>query len=331
MVTYFIFFSLRNNCIIAVKILKKSYQLCFVATAMRQQRNLAQFCENNIVDIPKSLFEMRDVKPLLFDSESSIFYKDLENDLVNIEFHTSVPCIVYIETGIEVITTCYNEIFEIGPGEAIFLPKGLNLYSDYIHKGKGLNAFLLFFGSDVLSRFLSTGPLRSVSVLNEEAIFKMKVNGVVEKYFETLYSDYGYLKNSPHLLQLKLLELLYLLDIHDDGNLRSSLLAVQRGGAKRNIKRLMDQYAVSNLSAKELAVLSGRSVSSFNRDFKALFGTTPKQWLIERRMAHALSLLSNQWSVTATATEIGYNNVSHFIAAFKKHYGKTPHQIKLDN
>ncbi|MET0064574.1 MAG: AraC family transcriptional regulator [Candidatus Thiodiazotropha endolucinida] len=295
---------------------------------MLHQKALAQYCENNILDIPKSLFDMRDVKPMLFNNESSIFYKDLESDLINIEFHTLVPCIVYIETGKEVITTCHNESFEIGPGEAIFLPKGLNLYSDYIHEEKGLNAYLMFLGSDVLSRFLSTGPTSSFSVSNEEAIFKTEVDRIVKQYFKSLHSVYGSLNNSPHLLQLKLLELLHLFDIHDDGRLRKSLLAVQRGGAKRNIKRLMDQYALSNVSAKELAALSGRSVSSFNREFKTLFGTTPKQWLIERRMAYALSLLSNHWSVTATATETGYSNISHFITAFKKKYGKTPHQIR---
>jgi AraC-like DNA-binding protein len=298
---------------------------------MVQKKVLAIHCEDNVLDIPNGLFNMRDVKPMLFNDRSSIFYKDLERDLINIEFHTQAPCIVYIKTGKEVITTCNNESFEIGPGEVIFLPKGLNLYSDYIHEEKGLNAYLLFFGPDVISRFLSTKPIPSFSISSEEAIFKMGVDRVVKQYFGSLYSVYDSLNNSPHLLQLKLLELLHLLDIHDDGSLRKSLLAVQRGGAKRNIKRLMDQFAVSDISAKELAALSGRSVSSFNREFKALFGTTPKQWLIERRMSHAHSLLSNQWSVTAAATEAGYSNVSHFIAAFKKQYGKTPHQIKLKN
>jgi AraC family transcriptional regulator, exoenzyme S synthesis regulatory protein ExsA len=298
---------------------------------MYQQRTLAQYCENNILDIPKALFEMRDVIPMLFNDGSSIFYKDLERDLVNIEFHTRVPCVVYIQTGKEIITTCHNESFEVGPGEAIFLPKGLNLYSDYIHEENGLTAYLVFFGSEVLSRFLSAGPTPSLSITNEQAIHKIEVHRIIQEFFTSLHSVYDSLNNSPHLLQLKLLELLYLLDIHDDGNLRKSLLAVQRGSKKRNIKRLMDQYAVSDMTAKELAALSGRSLSSFNRDFKTIYGTTPKQWLIEQRMTHAHSLLAKkQWSVTDAAIETGYSNVSHFIAAFKKKYGKTPYQIKLE-
>lgn len=289
---------------------------------------LARYCEENILEIPKSLFGMGDVKPMLYSDESSIFYKDLDKDLINIEFYTGVPCMVYIQSGKETITTCHNESFEVTSGEAIFLPKGLSLYSDYIHEQNGLKAYLMFFGPEVLSRFLSEEPSASMSASNEEAILKIEVDQAVKEYFASFYSIYGSLNNSPHILVLKLLELLFLLDINDDGGLKKSLLAVQRGRSKRNIKRLMNQYAVSDKSAKDLAALSGRSVSTFNREFKALYGTTPKQWLIERRLAHAHALLStNQWSVTSIAMEVGYTNVSHFIAAFKKRYAKTPHQI----
>ena len=297
---------------------------------MNRKMVLAQYCENNILEIPKGLFGMRDVKALLFNKDSSILYKDLEADLVNIEFHTQLPCIVYIKAGKEVITTSRNESFEVGPGEMIYLPKGLNLYSDYIHKGSGLNAFLLFIGSDILTKFLATGYTPQTMILNEDAIFKMDADHAIHEYFASLYSIYNSVNNPPGLLQIKLLEILLLLDLYDSGRLRQSLLAVQKGSAKRNIKRMMDKYAISSLSAQQLAALSGRSISTFNREFKTLYGTTPKQWLIDRRITHAFTLLSReQWSVTDAALEVGYSNVSHFISAFKKKYGKTPYEIKL--
>jgi AraC family transcriptional regulator, exoenzyme S synthesis regulatory protein ExsA len=297
---------------------------------MDQQRTLAEHCEANVLNIPKALFEMRDVKPILFQGESSIFYKDLERDLANIEFHTRTPCIVYIKTGKEVITTCHDERFEVGPGEAIFLPQGLNLHSDYIHEGDGLKAYLSFFDSDIVTRFLASEPIPSSSGSNEEAIFMLGSNSLFENYFRSLHSVYYALKNSATLLQLKLLELLHLIDIQDDGALRKCLLSAQRGRTRRNIRRLMDQYAISGLTTSELAALSGRSLSTFNREFKTLYGVTPKQWLIDQRLTHAHTLLSqNRWSVTDTAIEAGYNNISHFIEAFKKKYGKTPHQIKI--
>ncbi len=298
---------------------------------MHQHKILAKYCKSNTLDIPNALFSMQDVKPMLFDEESSIFFKDLEEDLVNVEFHTSAPCIVYIKSGREVITTCNNDSFEVGPGEAILLPKGLNLYSDYTYEGRGLNAYLLFFGADVLSGFLTNEARIATPLSNEQAILRMKTDHAVKEYFSSLHSTYKLLNNSPQLLKLKLLELLYLLDINDDGSFKNSLLAIQKGRAKRNIKRLMEQFAISGLSAKELAELSGRSASAFNREFKLLYNTTPKQWLIDQRLWHAHMLLSQQqWSVTNAAAEAGYSNISHFIEAFKRKYGKTPHQAKLE-
>jgi AraC-like DNA-binding protein len=296
---------------------------------MSRQENLADYCQQNILNIPQDLFGVRDVKPMLHGEESSIFYKDLESSLTNVEFHTSVPCIIYIKSGQEIITTSQDEILKIQAGEAILLPKGLNLFSDYIYKGTGLIGYLLFLGQDVLSDFVSTQTTPNTAITNDDAIYKISANHAVKAYFKSLHAQYEFFGNSPDLLRTKLLELLYLIDINDDGSLRKSLLAVQRGGVKRNIRRLMDQYAISTLSVKEIAGLSGRSITVFNRDFKLLYGRTPKQWLIDQRMAHAHTLLSKYfWSVTAVATELGYNNVSHFISAFKSKYGETPHQVK---
>jgi AraC-like DNA-binding protein len=298
---------------------------------MHQEMTLAEYCEDSILDIPNALFAMRDVTPMLFSNESAIFYKDLARELVNVEFYTSVPCIVYIESGREVITTCNDDFYEVGPGEAILLPKGLNLYSDYVKKDKNLNAYLLFYGADVLNRFISTSPTELMPITNEQGILKMEVESIVREYFVSLQSCYNALKNSQDLLNLKLLELLFLLELNDDGSLRKSLTAIQKGRAKRNIKRLVEQFAISELTAKELAELSGRSLSTFNREFKSIYNATPKQWLIDRRLAYSYMLLSEkQWSVTDAAIEAGYNNISHFIAAFKQKYGKTPHQAKFE-
>ena len=205
----------------------------------------------------------------------------------------------------------------------------LETASDYFHTGGRLKAHLLFFGTEVLAKFLSGEDKTTERISNEKAIFKLKTNSIVSEYFSSLTSVYKSIKNSSELLNLKLLELLYLIDLHGDDRLKQCLLAIQQGNAKRNIKRLMDQYGVSELSAKELASLSGRSLSSFNREFKSIYGTTPKQWLIDRRMSHAYSLLTeSQISVTSAATATGYANVSHFISAFKKKYGVTPRQLR---
>ena len=90
----------------------------------------------------------------------------------------------------------------------------------------------------------------------------------------------------------------------------------------------MSQYALSNLTVTDLAALSGRSVTSFNRDFKKTYSTTPKRWLLDQRLEYANTLLEQtDQTVTDIALQIGYENVSHFIKAFKDKYGATPKQF----
>lgn len=84
------------------------------------------------------------------------------------------------------------------------------------------------------------------------------------------------------------------------------------------------------LSIEDYAYLSGRSLSTFRRDFVNQFGVSPKQWLIEKRLDRAHELLSaNHTSVSHVALEVGYENISHFIKAFHKRYAISPKQFLM--
>lgn len=294
------------------------------------KKSLSKYCESNILNLPKALYSMSDIEPLLYDKESVIFYKNLKSELNNVEIHTSKACLVYIKSGYEIITTDENEEIELSSDDIIFFPKGVSFHSDYINKEGPPSAYVIFFGDDVITKFLSTKTKKLKSSAKNKKIHKIEPSSLVKHLFNSLHSTYKEYRNSRELLELKLLELLYLLDINSENNqLRISLLSIKLGETKRNIKRLVEQYAISDLNVNDFAVLSGRSIATFNRDFKKIYNTSPKQWLIEQRLSHAYELLVHkEWSVTDTANEIGYENISHFIESFKKKYNKTPHQIK---
>ncbi len=85
----------------------------------------------------------------------------------------------------------------------------------------------------------------------------------------------------------------------------------------------MLEHYDKNLTIADFADLSGRSLSTFNREFKLRHNKTPKQWLIEKKIFKAKELLDEGFSV-----EVGYHNVSHFIKAYKSIYGKTPKEMQ---
>lgn len=86
---------------------------------------------------------------------------------------------------------------------------------------------------------------------------------------------------------------------------------------------LHEPFTVAEM-AKELYL----SQSSIERQFKDFLHLTPLAYVNKRKMQTAANLLLDGMSVADTALAVGFNNVSHFILLFERHYGTTPHRYK---
>ncbi|WP_052380757.1 helix-turn-helix transcriptional regulator [Paenibacillus camerounensis] len=66
------------------------------------------------------------------------------------------------------------------------------------------------------------------------------------------------------------------------------------------------------------------------KGFKEMFGSTVHAYVIEQRLQHAHLLLEQgRMSVSETAAQVGYGNISHFAAAFRKRFGSSPGEYAL--
>ncbi|NML19411.1 helix-turn-helix transcriptional regulator [Pseudoflavitalea sp. G-6-1-2] len=80
----------------------------------------------------------------------------------------------------------------------------------------------------------------------------------------------------------------------------------------------------------DLAHEVGTNEYKLKKHFKAVFGNTVFGYLNNSKMAHAKDLLqSGAMNVTEVADLVGYKNTTHFTAAFKKHFGILPSDLKL--
>lgn len=253
--------------------------------------------------------------------------KHLQQDLTDIEFYSSVPCFIYIESGREVITDSNNHKVELHAGSGVFLPQGEHLHSDYVKCAESLQAYLVFFDEHVITEFLAGCKGDAAAKATKQSFYTVEDNeGDINGFFRSINCAIA----DPGYLSVKLHELLHLIAWKADAASLRALLAKQRiSSPKRNLQRLLENHDVLRLSVSDLAQISCRSLSSFNRDFKAIYKVPPQTWLREKRLAHARELLDSKGvSVTEAAVEVGYENVSHFIKAFKLKYGRTPKQIK---
>lgn len=79
---------------------------------------------------------------------------------------------------------------------------------------------------------------------------------------------------------------------------------------------------------KELSDMTGLSEYKLKEGFKQVYGTTVYGFILDKKLEIAREKLEKgEMQVKDIASEIGYENPSHFIAAFKKKYGITPKQF----
>lgn len=125
------------------------------------------------------------------------------------------------------------------------------------------------------------------------------------------------------LLRLKITELLYDISLSNK-NMFIQMLQF-RQPARMDIVKVVEQYYATPVTLPELAYLSGRSLSSFKRDFQSAYNMPPARWIKEKRLEKAKEMIQN---TTIPVNEIGYSmgfeNISHFSRIFKEHYGRSP-------
>lgn len=86
------------------------------------------------------------------------------------------------------------------------------------------------------------------------------------------------------------------------------------------------------LSNETLATHLGISEVYFRKLFKAQYGMTPKQYILDVRIGKAKQLLPDRtYSVTAIAEQCGFSGVYHFCKIFKQKTGLTPTEYAEQN
>ncbi len=294
------------------------------------RHTMQEHCEDHALLIPEQLGRFSDAHLFMAGRESSIFYKDLKNDLRGIEFCTSQPCLTYVIDGQETFTSFDNDDVQIAGTEMLLMPRNMYLVSDFRSASGPLKSFLFFFGDDVLEEFLLDTRGDGKPDVPVDGPLKIKSSPALNHYMSALMKVYKPSSRPSAVLRIKLLELLYLLHQQDhSGAIRAAISSAHSHARKRNIARLMSEHFLRDLTVKDYAELSGRSLSTFAREFRRIYNKSPQQWLIEARLEHARKLvLSSGLSITEIACSIGYDNVSHFIKTFRKQFGGTPKQLR---
>lgn len=189
--------------------------------------------------------------------------------------------------------------------------------------------FLLISLKDaLLKEFVKVARL---SVLPPDDVWPVTIDSVDTRllnFFDSLESySFEAGVNAEYLTKIKLLELLF--NLAQTNSIILSQLLDLRPHFRPDITAIVEENLMSPLSLAQLARLSGRSLSSFKRDFFTTYNMPPSTWLRRRRLEKARELfLNTTMTVTDVCYTLGFENLAHFSRLFKSHFGYSPSKSK---
>jgi len=126
-----------------------------------------------------------------------------------------------------------------------------------------------------------------------------------------------------NLAALKITEAISILRTIDQSV--DSILANFDDPYKVDLIGFMEKNYMFNMPIEKFGYLTGRSLTTFKRDFKKAFNLTPQRWLTQKRLELAhFQISEKKRKPQEVCYETGFENLSHFSYAFKKQFGYAP-------
>ncbi len=233
----------------------------------------------------------------------------------------------YITSGeIEVCTE--NGIVAYGKGSLGLIRR--NQLLKMVKKPVGSEPFMsinIILTQEFLKKYSLEHSVRSTGIYTGEPNVVLPVDPFMKGYLESLMP---YFEDPKQLSEtLALVKTIEAIELLMRNTALTNLLFDFSEPFKIDLDAYMNRYFTYNVPINQFAQLTGRSISTFKRDFSKAFNTSPEKWLLKKRLDLAFHLLKQrQRRPSDVYLEVGFENFSHFSASFKKEFGINPTNLK---
>ena len=244
-----------------------------------------------------------------------------------------MACFFYIVQGKYEAVESHGS-YRISEKEALLKRCG-NYVSHYTNSenSEACEAVAIYFFPDILHEiYKNEVPSFLQKATQDVAPKKLVANELIEKYMSNLFVYF----HNPELIdeelaRLKLKEFILILLKSENYASVQQFLAEIFSPHTLKFKSIIANNIFSNISIEELAFICNKSLSSFKREFKKMYKTTPARYIKQERLANAAKLLiSTQEPISGIAYESGFVDVTTFSANFQEYYSTSPSQYRLD-
>ena len=224
-----------------------------------------------------------------------------------------------------------NSTLSIDNSKFLIMKSGHCLMTEILSSALIYRSVLLFFSNDVLLKFIRKNELNRKESNVYKSVYSFKYDEFIERFVNSLLDISKLSKNiQKRMLEVKFEEIiLYLTEKYGTEFLYS--FSEKSNDTSQKFIQTVETNWMSKLTLKELAFLCNMSVSTFKREFEKYYAESPIKWFQNKRLEYAHHLLNKEQKKSSEIyLEVGYENLSSFIQAYKSKYGITPKQHHKD-
>ncbi|MDH3698396.1 MAG: AraC family transcriptional regulator [Flavobacteriaceae bacterium] len=249
----------------------------------------------------------------------------------SVEIWSQHDYIVYVLSGEKTWSTRENS-WKVKQGEALYIKKGATIIKQKFEQDFCMLGF--FISDDIirltLNDIVKKRPIKNFQEADTFVINPIRVTNELETFFQSVLG-YFHNKDKPleSILELKTKELLLNIINSNQNYVLASYLKNTTLNELPSLPNIMEANFCYNLTLDQFAQLCNRSTSSFKRDFKNHYKSSPGKWILNRRLTRAAQLLKTDvGNISQIAYDCGFENPAHFSRTFKTKYGATPSAYK---
>jgi len=217
--------------------------------------------------------------------------------------------------------------YVFGAGDIFLIPRNrLSTIINYPKDGLPHKTVVMHLSTKRLREFYS-GMEVKIDTSGLNSIRSYKDHPLLESCLASLIPYFDLEDILPeNIASLKITEAINILRTIDKSI--DNILANFEELGKIDLADFMEKNFMFNMPMEKFGYLTGRSLTTFKRDFKRAFNTTPQKWLTQKRLESAHYQLSEKnMKPGEVYYETGFENLSHFSYAFKKYYGYPPTEL----
>jgi AraC family transcriptional regulator len=220
------------------------------------------------------------------------------------------------QTGVHAFATDRRTGFRARPNALAYVPKGCDVYSQSHHGGEYLKIVLGPEWEDTrlcgrrFSDVVDLAAIRAAQSLREILLTGAPIDPVRFEYcIDELIDRVAHARGR-----------------HETEPRAGSWMTARR---LKRVDELIDARLDDKLTVRELAAAIGLSTGFFSRAFKASVGKSPHDYIIDRRVSRARTLLQiDEVGLADVALASGFTSHAHMTATFRSRLGVTPGQLR---